>query len=199
MDERAESNDGKAEGLSRRELMRCGARAAIAVGLGGAGAVLAAKGSAGAADRGDAVWQIDPYKCIDCGNCATYCVLEPSAVKCVHAFYLCGYCTICGGFVTSDAKASTPPHQLCPTNALIRRQIEDDRYEYQVVEDLCIGCGKCCKGCAAFGNGSLFLQVRHDLCINCNECAIAEACPAHAFVKVSADRPYLLKMKDIKR
>ena len=57
----------------------------------------------------------------------------------------------------------------------------------------CIGCGKCVKGCSAFGNGSLYLQVRHDRCCNCNECAIAVACPSRAFVRVSASDPYLLK------
>jgi hypothetical protein len=31
------------------------------------------------------VWQLDPHICTSCGNCATYCVLEESAVKCVHA------------------------------------------------------------------------------------------------------------------
>ena len=27
------------------------------------------------------VWQINAYKCVACGNCATHCVLEESAVK----------------------------------------------------------------------------------------------------------------------
>src|SRR4030043_1063020 len=44
------------------------------------------------------VWQIDPQICIACGNCATYCVLEESAVKCMHAHAICGYCRICFGF-----------------------------------------------------------------------------------------------------
>ena len=47
--------------------------------------------------------------------------------------------------------------------------------EYIIDEELCIGCAKCVKGCAAFGNGSLHLQVRHDRCLNCNECTIATA------------------------
>jgi electron transport complex protein RnfB len=49
------------------------------------------------------------------------------------------------------------------------------------------------KGCSAFGNGSLYLQVWHERCENCNECAIAVACPSRAFVRVPASRPYLLK------
>jgi electron transport complex protein RnfB len=58
---------------------------------------------------------------------------------------------------------------------------------------LCVGCAKCVKGCNAFGNGSLFLQVRHDRCLNCNACAIARACPSDAFRRISADQPYILK------
>jgi electron transport complex protein RnfB len=40
----------------------------------------------GKSRKADTVWQIDPYICVACGNCATYCVLEESAVKCVHAY-----------------------------------------------------------------------------------------------------------------
>jgi electron transport complex protein RnfB len=42
-------------------------------------------------------------------------------------------------------------------------------------------------------NGSLYLQVLHDRCVNCNECAIAKVCPTQAFVRLPAERPYLLK------
>jgi Na+-translocating ferredoxin:NAD+ oxidoreductase subunit B len=40
------------------------------------------------------VWQIDPFKCTQCGQCKTNCVLTPSASKCVHAFPMCGYCDL---------------------------------------------------------------------------------------------------------
>ena len=60
---------------------------------------------------------------------------------------------------------------------------------------ICSGCAKCVKGCGAFGNGSLYLQVRHDRCLNCNECSIAEECPSGAFKRVPADHPYILKGK----
>jgi electron transport complex protein RnfB len=60
---------------------------------------------------------------------------------------------------------------------------------------LCIACGKCVKGCNAFGNGSLYLQVQHDRCQHCNECAIAVACPSQAFRRVPAEDPYLLKVR----
>jgi electron transport complex protein RnfB len=50
----------------------------------------------------------------------------------------------------------------------------------------------------AFGNGSLFLQVRHDRCKNCNECSIAAACPSQAYTRVPAHQPYLLKKVDLK-
>lgn len=141
------------------------------------------------------VWQIDPYKCIGCGNCATYCVLEESAVKCVHAFDMCGFCDLCTGYFEPDPKSldTSAENQLCPTGAIIRTFVEDPYYEYTIDDKLCVGCGKCVKGCNAFGNGSLFLQVRHDRCVNCNECAIASACPSGAFSRVPAEQPYIIK------
>jgi electron transport complex protein RnfB len=146
----------------------------------------------------DMVWQIDPYKCIACGNCATYCVLEESAVKCVHAHEICGYCEVCFGFFEPEPFGFTEgaENQLCPTGAILRKYVEDPYYEYTIDESLCNGCGKCVKGCNAFGNGSLSLQVRHDRCVNCNECAIAAACPSGAFQRVPADHPYILKTAD---
>lgn len=141
------------------------------------------------------VWQLDPAKCVQCGRCATHCVLNPSAVKCVHGFALCGYCRLCFGYFQPGTKTLTADaeNQLCPTGAIARTFIEDPYFEYTLDEELCIGCGKCVKGCAAFGNGSLFLQVRHDRCVNCNECAIAVACPTQAFKRVPVERPYMLR------
>ncbi len=141
------------------------------------------------------VWQLDPHKCVACGNCATYCVLEESAVKCVHAYAVCGYCNLCTGFFEPEPREldTGAENQLCPTGAIKRSFIEDPYYEYIIDESLCIGCGKCVKGCNAFGNGSLFLQVRHDRCSNCNECSIAAACPAQAYSRVSANEPYIIK------
>ncbi len=141
------------------------------------------------------VWQLDPAKCIQCGQCATECVLTPSAVKCVHVFAMCGYCDLCGGYFKPGTKTlnTGAENKLCPTNAILRHYIEDPFFEYTIDEKLCNGCSKCVKGCSAFGNGSLQLQVRHDRCSNCNECAIARKCPSGAFSKVPAHQPYLLK------
>lgn len=176
--------------VSRRELLRTGARGAGLLAFGGALGFFTLQ-----TKRGHTVWQIDPYKCIQCGNCATECVLEISAVKCVHAYAVCGYCEICTGF--ADPKSNDPAggagNELCPTGAISRSFVEDPYYEYTIDEELCIGCAKCVKGCATFSNGSLFLQIRHDRCLNCNQCGIAEACPARALVRVPADKPYLLK------
>jgi len=36
------------------------------------------------------VWQIDPHKCTQCGQCETHCVLKPSAAKCMHSYEMCG-------------------------------------------------------------------------------------------------------------
>ena len=152
-------------------------------------------------DRTTTVWQIDPQKCTQCGLCATECVLTPSAVKCVHAYDLCWYCDLCGGYHQSYTQEpdTAAEHQLCPTSAINRTYIENPFYKYDIDETKCIGCGLCVKGCTAFGNGSLFLQVRHDRCVNCNECAIARACPAAALVRVPASSPYIIKGKQGQR
>jgi len=141
------------------------------------------------------VWQLDPEKCVQCGRCATSCVLPQSAVKCFHAHAMCGYCRLCFGYFQPDAAklSSAAENQICPTGAIRRRFIEDPYFEYTIDHDLCIGCGKCVKGCNTFGNGSLYLQVRQDVCLNCSECNIARHCPAGAFRRVPTDRPYLLK------
>jgi electron transport complex protein RnfB len=119
----------------------------------------------------------------------------------VHAFDVCGYCKLCGGYYQPDTKIldTAAENQLCPTGAIKRTFIENPYYEYTIDEDLCIGCAKCVKGCGAFGNGSLYLQVRHDRCLNCNDCAIARNCPADAFRRVPADQPYILKGKQKKK
>lgn len=143
------------------------------------------------------VWQIDPDLCVQCGLCATSCVLTPSAVKCVHSFALCGYCQLCFGLFR-DRRAGNEPvaeNLRCPTDALRRRYVEDPYYEIAVEEALCIGCGLCVKGCELFGNRSLQLQIRHDRCVGCNECAISRDCPTQAVRRVSASQPYLLRSK----
>jgi len=176
--------------LTRRQLLGGAIRGACTVGLGGAAGYLAAPARAGGV-----VWQLDPDKCIQCGNCATECVLQPSAVKCVHTFRLCGYCLRCFAFfdpLTSEFTTAAENH-MCPTGAIGRKFIEDPYYQYTFDEALCIGCGKCVKGCNTFGNGSIYLQVRHDRCLNCNQCEIAIQCPSDAFVRVPAASPYLFK------
>ena len=136
-----------------------------------------------------------PFKCIACGNCATYCVLEHSAVKCVQAYAICGYCDLCTGYLVPEPKAldTGAENELCPTGAIKRTYVEDPYYEYTIDEKLCIGCAKCVEGCTRFGNGSFYLQIRHDRCVNCNECSIARTCPGDAFLRVPADQPYLLR------
>jgi len=176
--------------LTRRDLLGRSLRGACVVGLGGAVGVLADRGQVG-----EMLWQIDPAKCTRCGKCATECVLEISAVKCIHAYAMCGYCDLCTGYFEPDPSDLNTGAEniLCPTGALIRSFIEDPYYEYEIDEELCIGCAKCVEGCSQFGNGSLYLQVRHNRCLNCNECAIAAACPAQAFRRVPASQPYIVK------
>jgi electron transport complex protein RnfB len=113
----------------------------------------------------------------------------------VHAFAMCGYCELCTGYFEPNPNAlnTGAENQLCPTGAIQRNFIEDPYHEYTIDEHLCIGCAKCVVGCTAFGNGSLFLQIRHDRCVNCNECRIGQQCPAQAISRVPADKPYLVK------
>ena len=110
---------------------------------------------------------------------------------------MCGYCQLCFGYFHPKAPKldEMPQNQLCPTGAIARRFIEEPYFEYTIDEDKCIGCAICVKGCGAFGNGSLHLQVSHSLCLNCNRCTIAEACPSQAFVRVPSQQPYLIKDK----
>lgn len=175
---------------NRRDFLREGLWGACLAGLAGAGSILASK-----SQKQKYVWQLDPHKCTFCGKCATFCVLQESAVKCVHAYAMCGYCDLCTGYYRPEPKAldTAAENQLCPRGAIKRTYVEDPYFEYTIDEKLCNGCSKCVEGCGAFGNGSLFLQVRHDRCVNCNECAIAVACPSGAFKRVPAEQPYLLK------
>lgn len=141
------------------------------------------------------VWQIDPEKCTQCGSCAEECVLTPSAVKCLHAYALCGYCRLCFGLLrdkrTGDVAAVEDSR--CPVDAIRRRPVEDPYYEIYVNETRCIGCARCVLGCTHFGNGSMFLQIRHDRCLDCNECLAAQNCPSQAIGRVPLSRPYKLK------
>lgn len=143
------------------------------------------------------VWQIDPHKCTQCGQCKKNCVKTPSAVKCVHAFVMCGYCDLCGGFLRQGVKtiSTGAENQLCPTAAITRKFVEEPYFQYTIVEDLCDGCGKCVKGCADFGNGSLYLQINQKLCDNCNECSIGRNCPSDAISRVKYKNQYLPKDK----
>ena len=184
------NESGKSKKIDRREFLHNGIRVAAAIGIGGIGAIVL-KNVSGA----ETVWQLDPAKCIQCERCSTNCVLTPSAVKCIHVYDMCGYCDLCGGYFRPETKVLTTgaENQLCPTSAITRKFIEEPFFEYDIDKELCIGCGKCVKGCGAFGNGSLQLQVNHDLCVNCNQCSIARDCPADAFSRVPADSPYIFK------
>lgn len=179
--------DKDKNGINRRDFLNKGIRYSCALGLIGVSGSLIWKTLAG----GD-VWQLDMEKCIQCGRCATECIKTPSAVKCIHVYDMCGYCDLCGGYFKPGTKTLTTAaeNQLCPTSAIQRKFIEEPFFEYEIIEDLCIGCGKCVKGCDAFGNGSLQIQVNHSICDNCNDCAIARSCPADAFSRVPNWDPY---------
>lgn len=146
------------------------------------------------------VWQIDPLKCTQCGQCKTNCVMTPSASKCTHAFQMCGYCDLCGGYLRQGVKtiSTGAENQMCPTGAITRTFVEEPYFQYTIDEKLCDGCAKCVKGCADFGNGSLYMQIHHNLCQNCNECSIARTCPSNAISRIPAEVAYLEKEKSKK-
>jgi Na+-translocating ferredoxin:NAD+ oxidoreductase subunit B len=175
---------------NRREFIQSGVRLSLALALGSVSGLALNK-----VVKDDYVWQIDPFECSQCGRCATDCVMTPSAVKCVHAYDLCGYCDLCGGYFKPDANqlSTAAENQLCPTAAIERKFIEEPYFEYHIIEDLCIGCGKCVEGCTSFGNGSFHLQIMHDICLNCNECSIARVCPSDAIKRVKASDAYKVK------
>jgi electron transport complex protein RnfB len=177
---------------SRRDFVRKAGKILIAAPLILIPAALARKTSASGY-----VWQIDPFKCTQCGNCKTNCVLTPSASKCVHAFEMCGYCDLCGGYLRQGVKtiSTGAENQLCPTGAIKRIFVEEPYFEYTIDVNLCDGCAKCVKGCNDFGNGSLHMQIKQDLCVNCNDCSIARVCPSNAISRVPFDNQYILKNK----
>ena len=180
----------KYQKYNRREFVQTGMRVTLGLAVASVGTLAYTNTT-----KDKWVWQIDPFKCTQCGRCATECVKNPSAVKCVHAYDLCGYCDLCGGYFKPNTKEleTGAEHQLCPTAAIERKFIEEPYFEYIIIEDLCIGCAKCVKGCTSFGNGSFHLQIRHNLCDNCNQCSIARVCPSDAVKRVPASAPYIIK------
>jgi electron transport complex protein RnfB len=190
------ADDKSKKNIDRREFLKKGLSATAGVSLAGVAGVLTVNSTSE-----ELVWQLDPNKCVQCEKCSTNCVLQESAVKCVHSYSMCGYCDLCSGYLQPGAKSrdTGAENQLCPTGAIKRTYIEDPYFEYVIDEKLCIGCGKCVKGCSAFGNGSLYLQVKHDRCVNCNECSIARVCSSQAFIRVPASRPYILRGDEINK
>lgn len=187
---RMKTNSVRQGRSSRFEFLRRGLVRLGAVALGLVGWISMWSGR-----RRNLVWQIDPTKCVQCERCATECVLSPSAVKCVQSYPICGYCQLCFGYFQPNAPQFTPAaeNQLCPTGAIERLFVEEPYWEYNIIEDACIGCAKCVKACELFGNGSFYLQVRHDRCLNCNNCSIAMKCPSGAWERVPVSAPYQLK------
>ena len=187
-----ESNKNKNSPIARRKFLRTlGSTVA-------GGTILAAFGGLLHRAKGQEAsyyWQIDPQICTQCGKCETHCVLPVSAVKCIHANKVCGYCDLCGGYYRTNVKElnTAAENLICPTGAIERKFIEDPYFEYTINESLCNGCGKCVKGCNAYGNGSLYLQIKRNLCKDCNACKIATVCESGAIKRVPLKTAYKLK------
>lgn len=187
-----EDEKSKKDPISRRDFFKK---------LGGAAIGATALGTGGALVKDSALkasglfWQIDHTLCNHCGRCETECVLPISAVKCMHANVVCGYCDLCGGYYRTNVRDlnTAAENMMCPTGAIDRKFIEDPYFEYTINKDLCTGCAKCVKGCSSFGNGSLYLQIDRELCVNCNECNIAKKCPTKAIRRVGQEDAYNFK------
>jgi len=178
------------ETSTRRKFIDTSCRVLGFAALGGAATLLTKRASA------QAVYQVDPLKCISCDLCRTSCVLSLSAVKAVNEFSKCGYCMLCPAYmdVTSQPdERGVPSGRVCPQDAMKRRVVgkedlddpNNNYYEYVIDEARCTGCGKCVKACKPpAGNGSLRLEIRYNRCVTCNECSIQIACPEAAIVRV---------------
>lgn len=180
------------EKSSRRQFIDRSFRIMGLVGIGGAAGLLVKRAT------GNAVFQVDPSRCIACDLCRTSCVLSHSAVKAVNEFTKCGYCQLCPAYfdVTSQPdEMGLPTGKVCPQDALKRQVVgkidkedpNNNYYEYTIDESLCDGCGKCVKACKPpAGNGSLRLEVRYSNCVECDACAIQRVCPEKAIVRIQA-------------
>jgi electron transport complex protein RnfB len=171
--------------MNRRKFLREGLWGACLAGLGTAAGLTVARNN-----RDNTVWQIDPGLCIKCGQCATHCVLELSAVKCVQAYALCGYCDLCTGYLVPEPTAldTSAENALCPTGAIQRTYIEDPYYQYTIDESPATAAASASG--ARPGNGSLYSSASRPL----PELQRAPCCrvPSQAFRR-SRRRPYLLK------
>jgi len=178
------------EKSTRRQFIDRSVRILGFTAIGGTAGLLAKRAS------GNAVFQVDPFKCTACDLCRTSCVLSHSAVKAVNDFDKCGYCQLCPAYMDVTSRPDEkgiPAGKVCPQDALKRRVVgkedpddpNNNYYEYAIDETRCDGCGKCVKACKPpAGNGSLRLEIRYARCVECNECSILIACPDNAIVRV---------------
>ena len=117
-------NQPKNSPIRRREFIkRCGSIVAGGSIVAIAGSVVPKLGS----EEASLFWQIDPTVCTQCGRCETHCVLPVSAVKCIHAHRVCGYCDLCGGYYRTNVKElnTAAENLMCPTGAIQRKFVED--------------------------------------------------------------------------
>jgi electron transport complex protein RnfB len=182
-------NEQENNSISRRAFLK---KIAATILLAGSGLFLWKK-----RENHQPVWQIDPNKCQNCGDCAVNCVMTPSVTKCFHLYATCGYCDFCSGYYQNNyiARNNAAENLRCPTNAIQRQFIDDPYFEYKIDQKLCIGCGRCSEACQAFGNGSLILQINQELCKQCNICNIATKCKYDSIKRIDASSPYLLPEK----
>lgn len=131
-------------------------------------------------------YQIDPEKCVACGNCAHNCVRQDiPAIQAINDQEKCGFCERCVAyFVEPENGSETGENLVCPYKALTRTRVDEFKYRYTVDHSKCRGCGRCVKLCKKKGQSSLKLFVNENLCLHCKTCSAKAACPHSAFILV---------------
>ena len=82
--------------IKRRDFINTGIRLGIGAGLGAIAIGLTTRSVSG-----ETIWQLDPSKCVQCGNCANILCIADISGKCVHVTDMCGYCDLCSGYLRS--------------------------------------------------------------------------------------------------
>ncbi len=130
-------------------------------------------------------WVINPSKCIGCGKCAESCVRPESAVKAQIDYSKLENREFHPAMFkkTKPGSSTGIENRICPSDAIIRTQIDDSTWSYSIDEKLCIGCGKCSIRSRLKGTGAFTIDMGKD-CNKCNECSIAVECPVGAISRV---------------
>jgi electron transport complex protein RnfB len=131
-------------------------------------------------------WIIDADKCNSCGKCAEFCVKPVSAVKAEINYKKLPSLELHPSMFKSTKSGATTAREnrICPTDAIKREQLSDSSWNYQIKDELCIGCGACAIRSKKKAKGAFALHITES-CLDCNECSIAIVCPTGAISRRS--------------